>query len=54
MGLYARVATKLRVSPAYVSLVADGHRQSDKIKAALSEELERLWKTTQQLRLNGK
>jgi hypothetical protein len=38
-GMYARVARKLKVSPSMVSRVADGHRISPKIKAALREEL---------------
>lgn len=39
-GVYARVARKLKVSPSMVSRVADGHRISPKIQAALREELE--------------
>jgi hypothetical protein len=38
-GVYARVARKLKVSPSMVSRVADGHRISPKIQAALREEL---------------
>jgi DNA-binding LacI/PurR family transcriptional regulator len=37
---YARVARKLRVSPSMVSRVADGHRITPEIQAALREELE--------------
>ena len=44
LGLYARVAAKLGVAPSYVSLVANGRRHSDKIAAAISEELERTLK----------
>ena len=44
LGLYARVADKLGVSPSYVSLVASGRRDSDKVTAALSHELERTLK----------
>ena len=39
IGLYARVAKILGVSPGYVSLVASGRRQSDKIKVSLLKEL---------------
>ena len=39
-GVYARVARKLKVSPSMVSRVADGHRISPKIQAALREELQ--------------
>ena len=42
VGLYARVATKLGVTPSFVSLVARGLRRSDKITAALAGELERI------------
>jgi hypothetical protein len=38
--MYARVARKLQVSPSMASRVADGHRISPKIQAALREELE--------------
>jgi hypothetical protein len=41
-GVYARVARKLKVSPSMVSRVADGHRISPKIQAALREELEEI------------
>ena len=41
-GLYARIARKLKVSPSMVSRVADGHRNSPKIQAALREEMEGL------------
>ena len=42
LGLYTRVAKKLRTSPAYVALVANGARKSDKIIAALIRELRRI------------
>jgi hypothetical protein len=38
-GVFARVASKLGVSPSMVSRVAGGHRSSPKIQAALREEL---------------
>jgi hypothetical protein len=37
-GVYARAVRKLRVSSSMVSKVADGHRISSKIQAALREE----------------
>lgn len=39
LGLYARVAEDLGVSPSYVSLVAGGARQSEKVKRALIAEI---------------
>lgn len=42
LGLYARVAKRLRVNPSYVSRVARGKRQSDDVKKALLHELERI------------
>jgi hypothetical protein len=45
VGLYARVATKAEVTPAYVSLVARGFRRNEKLTAALSKELEHLLET---------
>jgi len=42
LGLYARVADELGVSPSYVSLVANGMRQSEKIKRALLTEIARI------------
>jgi len=42
LGLYARVAKKLRVNPSYVSRVARGKRQSDDVKKALLQELARI------------
>jgi len=45
LGLYARVATKTGMTTGYVSLVARGFRQNEKIAVALSKELERLLAT---------
>jgi transcriptional regulator with XRE-family HTH domain len=42
LGLYARVAKRLRVNPSYVSRVARGKRQSDEVKKALLQELARI------------
>ena len=42
LGLYARVADELGVSPSYVSLVANGMRQSEKIRRALVTEIARI------------
>ena len=42
LGLYARVATQLGVSPSYVSLVANGIRRSDKIRRVLVQEISRI------------
>ncbi|MGA8152310.1 MAG: hypothetical protein WB952_15260 [Terriglobales bacterium] len=39
LGLYARVATDLGVSPSYVSLVANGIRRSEKIRRVLIHEI---------------
>src|SRR5277367_4432568 len=39
-GLYQRVAAKLGVDPSYVSRVARGERQSEKVLAALQEEMD--------------
>ena len=41
-GVYARVARKLRVDASYVSRVARGERQSDKVRRALISELQRI------------
>jgi hypothetical protein len=41
-GVFARVARKLDVSPSMVSRVANGHRFSPKIQAALRDELKLL------------
>ena len=42
LGLYARVADELGVSPSYVSLVANGMRHSEKIRRALLTEIARI------------
>lgn len=42
LGLYARVAEELGVSPSYVSLVANGMRQSEKIRRALLAEIAKI------------
>jgi len=42
LGLYARVATELGVSPSYVSLVASGNRRSHKIEKVLIQEIARI------------
>jgi transcriptional regulator with XRE-family HTH domain len=42
LGLYARVAKRLRVNPSYVSRVARGKRRSDDVKKALLQELARI------------
>jgi hypothetical protein len=42
LGLYARIAKRLRINPSYVSRVARGKRQSDDVKKALLQELSRI------------
>jgi len=42
LGLYARVAEDLDLAPSYVSLVAAGERQSERIKQAIVSELRRI------------
>ena len=42
LGLYARVADRLGVSPSYVSLVANGVRQSEKVHSAIVKEIARI------------
>lgn len=41
-GVYARVARKLGIDASYVSRVAAGQRESDRIRKALLAELERI------------
>ena len=41
-GVYARVARKLDIDASYVSRVAAGDRDSDRIRKALVTELERI------------
>jgi len=45
LGLYARVAKRLRVNPSYVSRVARGKRQSEDVRKALLSELARINQT---------
>jgi transcriptional regulator with XRE-family HTH domain len=42
LGLYARVAEDLGVSPSYVSLVANGMRSSDRIRQVLVQQIARI------------
>ena len=42
LGLYARVADDLGVSPSYVSLVANGMRHSEKIHRMLVREIAKI------------
>jgi hypothetical protein len=42
LGLYARVADDLGVSPSYVSLVANGMRRSDKIRHVLAQHIAKI------------
>lgn len=42
LGLYARVADSLGLSPSYVSLVASGGRRSEKVRRALIKELTKI------------
>ena len=42
LGLYARVASDLGVSPSYVSLVANGIRRSEKIHRVLIQEIAKI------------
>jgi hypothetical protein len=42
LGLYARVANTLSLSPSYVSLVASGSRHSEKVRRALVKELAKI------------
>lgn len=42
LGLYARVASELGVSPSYVSLVANGIRHSDRIRRSLVQEIAKI------------
>jgi len=41
-GLYARVARELEVDRSYVSRVARGERQSERVAGALRRELKRI------------
>lgn len=42
LGLYARVADDLGVSPSYVSLVANGMRRSDRIRHVLAQHIAKI------------
>jgi DNA-binding transcriptional regulator YdaS (Cro superfamily) len=42
LGLYARVAGRLGISPSYVSLVANGVRSSEKVHDAIVKEIARI------------
>jgi hypothetical protein len=42
LGLYARVGKTLRCSPSYVSRVASGQRNNDKVTAQLLSELRKM------------
>ncbi len=42
LGLYARVAEDLGVSPSYVSLVANGMRSSDRIRRMLVQQIAKI------------
>ena len=42
LGLYARVADALGLSPSYVSLVASGNRRSEKVRRALVKEISKI------------
>lgn len=46
LGVYARVAEDLEVDPSYISRVANGERQSEKVKRAILVELKRIEKLT--------
>jgi hypothetical protein len=41
-GLFARVARKLRIDPSYVSRVANGKRQNDRISHAIEADLNKM------------
>jgi transcriptional regulator with XRE-family HTH domain len=43
-GIYSRVAKQLGIDRSYVSRVASGERQSDKVQRALLREIERVEK----------
>ena len=42
LGLYARISTQLGVTASYVSRVARGERQSERVTASLVRELRKL------------
>ena len=41
-GMYSRVARKINLDPSYVSRVARGERQSDRVEASLERELRKI------------
>ena len=41
-GLFARVARTLRIDPSYVSMVANGKRQNDRISQAIEADLNKM------------
>ena len=52
-GIYSRVADKLGVDPSYVSRVARGERESEKVTAALDSELAHIEKRSAKLNHNS-
>ena len=54
LGLYARVAKRLRVNPSYVSRVARGKRQSEDVKQALLHELARINQSKPSMGVNSR
>jgi DNA-binding transcriptional regulator YdaS (Cro superfamily) len=42
LGLYARVADDLGISPSYVSLVANGMRRSAQVRRVLAQEIAKI------------
>jgi len=53
-GIYSRVADRLGVDPSYVSRVARGERESEKVRAALDSELAQIARTFARHNGNGK
>ncbi len=51
-GIYSRVADKLGVDPSYVSRVARGERESEKVTSALDSELAHIEKRSAKLSHN--
>jgi hypothetical protein len=49
LGLYARVAKKAKSSASYVSLIANGRRQNERIVQLLTAELQRIDKRIREL-----
>jgi hypothetical protein len=46
-GLFARVAKKLGLDPSYISRVANGKRQSERISQAIETELNKMQTASQ-------